>query len=68
MTIIVRLDVVMATQKIRSKELAAILGITEANLSLLKNGKVKGMKIETLDKLCNALNCQPGDLLEYQKD
>ncbi|AIS15649.1 Cro/Cl family transcriptional regulator [Pseudomonas chlororaphis subsp. aurantiaca] len=68
MTIIVRLDVVMATQKIRSKELAAILGITEANLSLLKNGKVKGMKIETLDKLCAALNCQPGDLLEYQRD
>ncbi|KTC39309.1 MAG: helix-turn-helix domain-containing protein [Pseudomonas sp.] len=66
MTIIVRLDVVMAKNKIRSKELAAILGITEANLSLLKNGKVKGMKIETLDKLCIALDCQPGDLLEYQ--
>lgn len=66
MTIIVRLDVVMAKNKIRSKELAAILGITEANLSLLKNGKVKGMKIETLDKLCAALDCQPGDLLEYQ--
>ncbi len=56
----------MAKKKIRSKELAAILGITEANLSLLKNGKVKGMKIETLDKLCAALDCQPGDLLEYQ--
>ncbi len=56
----------MAKNKIRSKELAAILGITEANLSLLKNGKVKGMKIETLDKLCAALDCQPGDLLEYQ--
>lgn len=66
MTIIVRLDVVMAKNKIRSKELATILGITEANLSLLKNGKVKGMKIETLDKLCAALDCQPGDLLEYQ--
>ncbi|AZC15656.1 putative transcriptional regulator YozG, Cro/CI family [Pseudomonas sessilinigenes] len=58
----------MAKNKIRSKELAAILGITEANLSLLKNGKVKGMKIETLDKLCAALDCQPGDLLEYQAD
>jgi len=68
MTIIVRLDVVMATQKIRSKELAALLGITEANLSLLKNGKVKGVKMVTLDKLCAALDCQPGDLLEYQKD
>lgn len=68
MTIIVRLDVVMATQKIRSKELAALLGITEANLSLLKNGKVKGVKMATLDKLCATLDCQPGDLLEYQKD
>ena len=68
MTIIVRLDVVMATQKIRSKELAALLGITEANLSLLKNGKVKGVKMATLDKLYAALDCQPGDLLEYQKD
>ena len=68
MTIIVRLDVVMAKNKIRSKELAAILGITEANLSLLKNGKVKGVKMATLDKLCALLDCQPGDLLEYQKD
>ncbi|MDR9862218.1 MULTISPECIES: helix-turn-helix transcriptional regulator [Pseudomonas] len=68
MTIIVRLDVVMATQKIRSKELANLLGITEANLSLLKNGKVKGVKMATLDKLCALLECQPGDLLEYQKD
>ncbi|KIP87892.1 MULTISPECIES: helix-turn-helix transcriptional regulator [Pseudomonas] len=68
MTIIIRLDVVMAKRKIRSKELASTLGITEANLSLLKNGKVKGMKMETLAKLCAALDCQPGDLLEYQKD
>ncbi|PKA72301.1 putative transcriptional regulator [Pseudomonas baetica] len=68
MTIIVRLDVVMATQKIRSKELANLLGITEANLSLLKNGKVKGVKMATLDKLCALLECQPGDLLEYQRD
>ncbi|MCW2290356.1 putative transcriptional regulator [Pseudomonas sp. BIGb0408] len=58
----------MAKRKIRSKELASTLGITEANLSLLKNGKVKGMKMETLAKLCAALDCQPGDLLEYQKD
>jgi putative transcriptional regulator len=48
--------------------LASLLGITEANLSLLKNGKVKGVKMATLDKLCAALDCQPGDLLEYQKD
>ncbi|WP_152974196.1 helix-turn-helix domain-containing protein [Pseudomonas sp. RIT-PI-r] len=65
---IVRLDVVMATQKIRSKELASLLGITAANLSLLKNGKVKGVKMATLDKLSAALDCQPGDLLEFQKD
>ncbi len=55
----------MARNKIRSKDLAEIIGITEANLSLLKNGKVKGIKLETLDRLCRALACQPGDLLEH---
>jgi putative transcriptional regulator len=65
MPIIIRLDVVMARNKMRSKDLADIIGITEANLSLLKNGKVKGIKMETLDKLCRALACQPGDLLEH---
>ena len=54
--------------KIRSKDLAEIIGITEANLSLLKNGKIKGFKIETLEKLCRALNCQPGDLLEFSEE
>ncbi|MFK0087134.1 helix-turn-helix domain-containing protein [Pseudomonas sp. BJa5] len=68
MPIIIRLDVVMAKNKIRSKDLAEIIGITEANLSLLKNGKIKGFKIETLDKLCRALNCQPGDLLEFSEE
>ncbi|KIU50531.1 MULTISPECIES: helix-turn-helix transcriptional regulator [Pseudomonas] len=68
MPIIIRLDVVMARNKIRSKDLAEIIGITEANLSLLKNGKIKGFKIETLEKLCRALKCQPGDLLEFSED
>lgn len=68
MPIIIRLDVVMARKKIRSKDLAEIIGITEANLSLLKNGKIKGFKIETLEKLCRALKCQPGDLLEFSED
>lgn len=58
----------MARNKIRSKDLAEIIGITEANLSLLKNGKIKGFKIDTLDKLCRALKCQPGDLLEFSED
>ncbi|MCY1181991.1 Cro/C1-type HTH DNA-binding domain protein [compost metagenome] len=68
MPIIIRLDVVMAKNKIRSKDLAEIIGITEANLSLLKNGRIKGFKIETLEKLCRALNCQPGDLLEFSEE
>ena len=65
MPIIVRLDVMLAMRKMRSKELAQIIGITEANLSQLKSGKVKGVRFETLEKICAALNCQPGDLLEY---
>lgn len=66
MTIIIRLDVMMAKRKIRSNNLSEKIGITEANLSLLKNGKIKGFKLETLDKLCAALECQPGDLLEHE--
>ncbi|WMR32849.1 helix-turn-helix domain-containing protein, partial [Metapseudomonas otitidis] len=68
MSIIIRLDVVLAQNKVRSKELAEIIGITEQNLSLLKNGKVKGIRLETLDRICRTLNCQPGDILEYQPD
>jgi putative transcriptional regulator len=64
--IVVNLDVMLAKRKMRSKELAEIVGITEANLSLLKSGKVKGVRFETLDKICAALECQPGELLEYR--
>jgi putative transcriptional regulator len=66
MPIIVRLDVMIARRKVSSKDLAARIGITEANLSLLKRGHVKGVRFETLAKLCRELDCQPGDLLEYE--
>lgn len=65
MAIIVRLDVMLALRKMRAKDLAAGIGITEANLSLLRTGKVKGVRFETLDAICKALQCQPGDLLEF---
>jgi putative transcriptional regulator len=65
MTIQVKLDVVLAERKIKSKELARHVGITEANISLLKQGKVKGVRFETLDRICEYLGCQPGDLLRY---
>ena len=68
MAIIVNLDVMLARRKMRSKELAEAIGITEANLSLLKSGKVKGVRFETLAKICAALACQPGDLLEYRSN
>ncbi|MCC8373066.1 MULTISPECIES: helix-turn-helix domain-containing protein [Photorhabdus] len=68
MSIIIRLDVILAKRKVKSKELAAIIGITEQNLSLLKNGKIKGIRIETLEKICRHLQCQPGDILEYVED
>lgn len=66
--IIVQLDVMLARRKMRSKELAERLGFTEANVSLLKSGKVKGVRFETLEKICEVLQCQPGDLLEYRPD
>lgn len=66
MPIIVRLDVMLALRKVRSKDLAADIGITEANLSLLKSGKVKGIRFATLESICAQLDCQPGDILEYQ--
>lgn len=68
MAIVVNLDVMLARRKMRSKELAEIVGITEANLSLLKSGHVKGVRFATLEKICAALACQPGDLLEYAPD
>lgn len=65
MPIMVRLDVVLALRKRRAKDLAAEIGITEANLSLLRTGKVKGIRFDTLEALCKALDCKPGDLLDY---
>jgi putative transcriptional regulator len=67
MEIIVRLDVMLARRKMRSRELADLVGITEQNISLLKSGKVKGIRFDTLAKLCEVLDCQPGDLLEAAK-
>ncbi len=68
MAIIVNLDVMLARRKMRSRELADRIGITEQNLSLLKSGKVKGVRFETLSAICRELECKPGDLLEYAKD
>jgi putative transcriptional regulator len=68
MPIIVRLDVMMAKRKVRSNALARAIGLTEANLSLLKSGKVKGMRFSTLEAICAFLDCQPGDILEFQPD
>jgi putative transcriptional regulator len=67
MEIIVRLDVMLARRKMRSRELAELVGITEQNISLLKSGKVKGIRFDTLARLCEVLDCQPGDLLEAAK-
>lgn len=68
MPVVVNLDIMLAKRKMRSKELAELVGITEANVSLLKSGHVKGVRFETLARICAALNCQPGDLLEYRPD
>lgn len=68
MPIVVKLDVMLAERKMKSKDLAARIGITEANLSLLKSGKVKGVRFATLDAICQALDCQPGDLLVYRRE
>jgi len=65
MPIIVRLDLMLARRKIRARDLAQRIGIAEQNLSLLKSGKVRGVRFETLARLCQELECQPGDLLEY---
>jgi putative transcriptional regulator len=68
MPIIVNLDVMLAKRKMRSKTLAELVGITEQNISLLKSGKVRGMRFDTLDAICKALECQPGDILEFRPD
>jgi len=65
MGIAVSLDVMLARRKMKSKDLAARVGITEANLSLLKQGRVKGIRFSTLSAICDALDCQPGDLLQF---
>ena len=67
MTIIMNLDVMLAMRKVKSKELAEFVGITEQNLSLIKTGKVKGFRLSTLDSICNFLDCQPGDILKYER-
>ena len=68
MAVVVTLDVMLARRKVRSKELAEAIGITEANLSLLKSGKVKGVRFSTLEAICRHLHCQPGDLLQVELD
>jgi len=68
MPIVVNLDVMLAKRKMRSRELAEIVGITEQNISLLKSGKVRGVRFDTLEAICRALQCQPGDILEFRHD
>ena len=67
MPIIVNLDVMMAKRKISSNELSEKIGITPANLSVLKTGKAKAVRFSTLDRICEVLNCQPGDILEWRE-
>ncbi len=68
MPIVVNLDVMLAKRKVRSRDLAEQVGITEQNISLLKSGKVKGVRFDTLEKICAVLGCQPGDILEYRAE
>ena len=66
MTIIINLDVMLARRKMKSNELAQLVGITEQNISILKTGKARAIRLTTLDAICKELDCQPGDILEYQ--
>ena len=68
MPIVVQLDIMLARRKVKSKDLAEHVGITEANMSLLKQGMVKGVRFDTLEKICAYLECQPADLLVYEPD
>lgn len=68
MKIVVNLDVMLAKRKMRLKELAAAIGLTEQALSMIKTGKVKGVRFETLVKICDVLDCQPGDLMEFVRE
>lgn len=68
MTLIVNLDVMLAKRKVRSKDLAKAIGITEQNLCVLKTGKAKAIRFSTLDAICQYLECQPGDILEFSEE
>lgn len=68
MAIIINVDVMLAKRKMQSQELAEKIGITPANLSILKTGKAKALKLSTLEAICKALDCQPGDLIEYRDE
>ena len=68
MPIIINLDVILAKRKMRSNELAKLVGITEQNLSVLKTGKAKAIRFSTLEAICKSLDCQPGDILEYEEN
>jgi putative transcriptional regulator len=68
MAIIINLDVMLAKRKMKLKELSAIVGITVSNLSILKTGRAKSIRLSTLDAICDALNCQPGNILEYRSE
>ena len=68
MPIVVRLDVMLARRKMTSRDLAARIGISEQNLSLLRSGKVRGVRFNTLEAICRELDCQPGDLLEFESE
>ena len=68
MSIVVNLNTVLADRNLKSKELAEIIGITEANLSILKSGKAKAIRFSTLEAICKALDCEPADILAYEKE
>jgi putative transcriptional regulator len=68
MSIIINLDVMLAKKKMRSNELAEKIGLTTVNLSILKTGKIKAIRLSTLEAICKELDCQPGDILEYKKE
>jgi putative transcriptional regulator len=67
MPIVVNLDVMMAKRKVKSKELATVIGMSEQNLSVFKTGKIRGVRFSTLEKLCEYLECKPGDIIDYEK-
>ncbi|MBZ0183626.1 MAG: helix-turn-helix transcriptional regulator [Melioribacteraceae bacterium] len=67
MPIVINIDVMLAKRKVKSKDLAKQIGITPANLSILKNGKAKGIRFETLEAICKALDCKPGDIMDFEK-